>query len=318
MYASDLTHKKRAAAIFRNLQLQKDWFASGGTIRILGQKGGNDYAYMIQAEEGCVADKCWTLYVSLAPSLGNGPISSSIYNMNKVSFTGIYDSGYGTQAPIVGILDDAFIPIPMGGMDFFFNEVNYGATNNIFWYSNNALIFGGGFNPALISVNADYSNAILMGNYDRLCSSIYNATYAAGDNKFTITRLVIYFADYYTNRSNFQAGQMQIRMIKESGGEKRQWVEVGIISAPPSPGYSNDPSVPYPSGAVGATPVDSNGNPIDTRKNSPWDISNGKKFLNVAGKQYATAFPPTGTTLLYESDSMGNNWKFTPNAYLNI
>ena len=26
MYASDLTHQKRAAAVFRNLQLQKEWF----------------------------------------------------------------------------------------------------------------------------------------------------------------------------------------------------------------------------------------------------------------------------------------------------
>lgn len=321
MYASDLTHKKRAAAIFKNLQLQKEWFASGKTIRILGQKGGNDYAYMTQLEEGCVADRCWQLYRPITNAVGNGPISSSTANMTQIDFTGIYDAGYGAQVfPIPGVLDDSFIDIPMSGMDFFFREVNYAAINGIKWNSNNILIFGPAFNPNLVSLDRGMCNAIMMGNYDRLCSGLSYVTYSSSSGAFMITRLVITFADYYSDRTNLDLGKLQIRLIKERDGSKRQWVEVGIISSVPSPGYSNNTTVRYPSGtdAVTGENIDTNAYSIDATKNSPWDISNGTKFLNVAGNQYSTAFPPAGTTLLYESDSLGNNWSFTPNAYLPV
>lgn len=319
MYASDLTHKKRAAAVFRDLQQQKEWFTSGKTIRILGQKGGNDYAYMTHIEEGCVADKCWQLYVPLSNKVGNGPISSDTTNMSQAVFSGIYDAGYGSQAPIAGVLDDGFINIPMGGMDFFFNEVNYGAVNGISWNSNNALIFGPAFTPHLVSVDHNLCAAILMGNYDRMCSNIFYTTYAANSGSYMITRLVITFSDYYTNSTNLDIGKLQVRLIKEVNGSKRQWVEVGVISAPPSPGYSNNPNVHYPSGVdASGNDIDADGLPIDQTKSSPWDVTNGIKFLQIAGNMYSTAFPVAGTTILYESDSVGNNWTFTPNAYVPV
>ncbi|NBO71697.1 hypothetical protein EBV26_14645, partial [bacterium] len=126
MYASDLTHQKRAAAVFRNLQLQKEWFATGQTIRILGQKGGNDYAYMTQIEEGCIADKCWQFYIPTKNNLGNGPISASTDGMDVTDFTSIFDYGFGSPLiSLPGCLDDAYIPLNIGGVDFFFNGVNY-------------------------------------------------------------------------------------------------------------------------------------------------------------------------------------------------
>lgn len=335
MYASDLTHKKRAAAVFRNLQLQKDWFATGKTIRILGQKGGNDYAYMTHVEEGCVADKCWQLYVPIGNKIGNGPVSDSTGGMIRL-FTGavdnlgnnvsvdrnnivIYDSGYGAQVPIIGVLDDAFIPIPMGGMDFFFNEVNYGPSNGIAWNSNNMLVFGTLFDPNAVSLNKNVANAILMGNYDRLCSEIYCGNYVTNGGAFSITKLIISFSNYYTDSSNVAVGKLQVRLIKENNGTKRQWVEVGVISAPPSPGYSNNRSVSYPSGVdASGNAIDSNGDPIDQTKNSPWDVSNGTKFLQIAGNQYSTAFPVAGTTILYQGDKTGTNWAFIPNAYMPV
>jgi hypothetical protein len=320
MYASDLTHKKRAEAVFRNLQLQKEWFATGQTIRILGQKGGNDYSYMTHVEEGCLADKCWQLYIPISNKKGNGPISDSIVGMTQMVFTGIYDAGYGAPLiPIPGVLDDAFLPIPMSGMDFFFNGVNHGAANSIKWNTNNILVFGTGFAPNLVSLNRNQCNAILMGNYDRLCSGLYYSSYGAESGKYSITRLFVTFSNYYTDTTNLDAGKMQVRLIRENGGSNRQWVEVGIISAPISPGYSNNRSINYPSGIdASGNPIDANGSAIDLTKNSPWDVSNGTTFLNAAGTAYSTEFPSAGTTILYQSDNLGINWTFTSNAFLPV
>jgi len=324
MYASDLTHKKRAEAVFRNLQLQKEWFASGKTIRILGQKGGNDYSYMTHVEEGCIADKCWKLYVPVYKTLTNGPISDTSAYMTKINFSdaSVYDGGYGNVVGN-GYLDDAFIKIPMGGMDFFFNGINYGT--DVKWNSNNFLAFGSFTGISVnrsVNLEPTESKGIMLGNYDRLCSSIYYSNYNIHD--FSITKLTLVFSDYYTKTlpADLLAGKLQIRLIKENRGNMRQWVEVGVISAPSSPGYSNNPTISYPSGTMvsGGNTVnkDSNSNPINSTKNSPWDISNGSTFLQVAGSSYSTAFPVAGTTILYEGDKDGVVWTFTPNAYLPV
>ena len=316
MYASDLTHKKRAETVFRNLQLQKDWFATGQTIRILGQKGGNDYSYMTHVEEGCIADKCWKLYVPKNRMTGSGPMEDTSAVMTKIDFSdsSIYDSGYGSSSATgFRYLDDALVKIPMGGMDFFFNGINYG--NDIKWNSNNFLAFGSFTGSVNRSVNLEPTacKGIMLGNYDRLCSSIYYSNYNL--NNFSITKLIVTFSDYYNKTSDLEllAGKLQIRLIRESVGEQRQWVEVGVISAPPSPGYSNNPSIIYPSGTI-----DSNSNPINPTKNSPWDISDGSRYLQLAGSSYSTAFPAAGTTIIYESDKRGMIWAFTPNTYLPV
>ena len=331
MYASDLTHRKRAQAIYRNLQLQKDFFASGKTIRILGQKGGNDYSYMTQLEEGCINDKCWMISVPISATRGNNPIKIDLSSMVQIDLGAvdsnghsiIYDAGYGQSTPhiITGIpvIDDGSFNIPMAGQDFFFNEVNYGAANNIFWNTNNAITFGYLGNEHLVSLSATTIPAILLGNYDRLTSKFYYSNYTTPDNTYCITKFVVQFSNYYTDTNNLGAGEYCVRLIKEQKGPMRQWVEVNIITSPVSPGYSNDPTVSYPSGHDSSNrPVDSDGYTIDTTKNSPWDITDGTKFLQIASSSYTRQFPSSGTSILYTSDKLGNNWTFTPNAYLSI
>jgi hypothetical protein len=334
MYASDLTHKKRAAAIYKNSQLQKEWFASGGTIRILGQKGGNDYSYMTQLEEGCVQDECWKLYVPISAQKGNSSEPLDLISMTQIDLGAtdalgnsvIYDAGYGQATPhLLGgvfIIDDGSIRIPMVKQNFFFNGIDYGAVSNIFWNTNGAITFGEIGDPHIVSLSAGNIPAVLIGNYDRLTSRFYYSNYNIAQNKFRVTKIVVMLGDYYTDTTALDVAKYQIRFIREFNGAQRQWIEVNVISAPPSPGYSNNPTVSYISGTQkdsGGYTInqDSNGLPIDSTKNSPWDITNGTTFLNTLGNTYSTAHPPAGTTILYNSDREGRNWGATVNAFFN-
>ena len=329
MYASDLTHKKRAAAIYKNSQLQKDWFATGGTIRILGQKGGNDYSYMTQLEEGCVQDECWKLYVPLNAQAGNSSEPLDLTTMTEVNLGAtdasgnsiIYDAGYGQMTPYlllgIPVIDDGSIKIP-GTPQFFFNGVEYGSANNIYWNTNGAITFGYMANQNIVSLSAGSVPAVLIGNYDRLTSKFYYSNYNISNNKFSVTKIVVMLSDYYTNTTGLDLAKYQIRFIKEFAGNQRQWIEVNVISAPPSPGYSNNTSVSYPSGTnASGNIIDANGLPIDATKNSPWDITNGTRFLNVFGTQFSTAHPIAGTTILYQSDKEGRIWSGSANAFFN-
>jgi hypothetical protein len=333
MYASDLTHKKRAAAIYKNLQLQKEWFSKGGTIRILGQKGGNDYSYMTQLEEGCVQDQCWKLYVPLNAQAGNSSEPLDLTNMTQVNLGAtnaggdslIYDAAYGPTPPhiVAGIpiVDDGSIKIPVA-QNFFFNGVDYGAANNIYWNSNGAITFGSIGNPTIVSISAGSVPAVLIANYDRLTSKFYYSNYNIYNNTFSVTKFVVMMSDYYTDTSGLEAAKYQIRLIKEFKGAQRQWIEVSVISAPASPGYSNNPTVTYVSGTqkdAGGYTVnqDSNGLPIDATKNSPWDITNGTSFLNLLGSSFSTAHPRAGTTILYAGDKEGRVWTASVSSFFN-
>ena len=342
MYASDLTHRKRAAVIYKNSQLQKEWFATGGTIRILGQKGGNDYSYITQLEEGCIKDECWKLYVTLYPKAGNSQelvdLSTMVQlNLAATNSTGnsIYDYGYGPlPAPrvigsgdgAVSVFDDASIGIPMGGMNFFFSGINYGgATNKIFWNTNGAITFGVGIYTDEVSIDTRRAApAILIANYDRLTSKFAYSNYTVQNGMFAVTKIVVSVSNYYADNTNLFAGQYQIRMIKEYAGDQRQWVEVTVVKADGlDPGYSNNPLVSYTSG----TQKDSSGNftvnqdstatPIDATKASPWNVKTPTAFLNPLGSMFSTAHPVAGTTILFESDKQGNSWRASVNAYLN-
>lgn len=246
-------------------------------------------------------------------------VSADLAGLTQIDLTGIYDSGYGSQSPIPGVLDDSFIQIPMAGNDFNFFGTNYGAADNVYWNSNNALTFGSGFSTNIVSISHDTAEAILFGNYDRLTSDIYYSHSASADNNFNITKILVKFADYYTNTTNLDAGIYQIRLIKEVSGEKRQWIEVSIIASPPFPGYSNNPSVSYPSGNNGlGQPQDSNGSAIDPTKDSPYNITDGVTFLNPLGTLYSSASPAAGTSFILQSDELGNAWTFTNNSYVNL
>jgi len=321
MYASDITHKKRAETVYRNLQLQKEWFTSGGTIRILGQKGGNDYSYMKDIQEGCIIDKCWQVLVPISGKSGNAQVVEETTNMRRVALIDIFDFGYSKNPNTENvILDDSVIPIDMGGQDFYFFGTNYGAANDVYWNTNNAITFGQSYSVNLSNLSATTVPAILLGQFDRLTSKFYTSNYLAGSNKYTVTKIIVYFSNYYTDTTDFDKGKMQVRLIRELVGVKRQWVEVSIISSVDRPGYSNNPRITYPSGVDPVTrlPRDSDSLPIDPTKNSPWDITDGSGFLNIAGNAFSTAFPAAGTSLLYQSNATGSIWTFSQNAYLDV
>jgi hypothetical protein len=236
---------------------------------------------------------------------GNKLASGSTSGLTRIDFTGIHD-----DSPIeTGELDDAFVPIPMGGMAFNFFGTNY--SNSITWYSNNALVFGQIFGS--ISISRDTAKSILIGNYDRVCESIY---YSNTSGTYSITKLVINFWDYFNDPTPYK---YQIRLIKENVGTKRQFVEVCVISSPPSPGYSSYSIILNPDR------TDASGNPIDTRdeildqtKRSPYNITNGTSFLNPCGTTFSAASPPAGTSFVFASDSTGTNWTFTNNSHVDV
>jgi hypothetical protein len=161
------------------------------------------------------------------------------------------------------------------------------------------------------------AKSILIGNYDRRCNSLYYMNSING--LCSITTLIVIFYNYYIDPNTAPLYKYQIRLIKESTGAQRQFVEVVVISSPPSPGYSSNLSVTYPSGSgAGGLPQDSDGLPIDPTKTSPNNITNGTVFLNPCGTLFQTASPPAGTSFVFSSDSTGTNWTFTNNAYVNI
>ena len=244
---------------------------------------------------------------------GNKSASGNTSGLTQIDFTGIYDAS--SQPPIPGVLDDSIIPIPMGGMIFNFFGTNY--TSNISWNSNNAIIFGSGFNPTLVSISATTTKSILIGNYDRLCTGLYYSNSIT--SSYSITKCVILFCNYYTDTPpSSPSYTYEIRFIKENTGDQRQFVEVSLVTSPPSPGYSSA-AISYPSGTdASGNPIDSNGLVIDQTKSSPYNITNGTAFLNPCGTTFSTTSPPAGTSFVFSSDSTGSTWSFSNNSYVNV
>ena len=256
----------------------------------------------------------------LGITYGNGPTSSDITGMSALDIvTGVTDQGYpwggaSLAAATSGGLprlttDDGNVNIPMGGMSFKFFGLDYGAADAISWNSNNALVFGVlTSSQTNVSGNITVSSAIkaiLLGNYDRHLISIYRKSYTSG--LYSVVSLLITFADYYTAISPTYV--YQVRLIS---GNSKQWIEVSVISSPPSPGYSSAIAT-YPSGTL-----DTNSIAIDATKNSPYNITNAGAFLNPCGSTFSLASPPAGTSFVFQSDSTGTTWSFTNNGYLAI
>ena len=357
MYASDVIRRNRNASIAFNLQEQQAAFDAGLTNNIPRQKGGSDYIYLTNISQAEVE----TPQLLLTPILNiikvrfeNRVLAVNLIEFNRLDFNQIADrrptlltdgsgnyildsSGNITRdssgTPLLTesgnpVLDDSSIRIPMGSMDFYFFGINYGANNDIYWNTNNAITFGNNYNLDTVSFNANTIPAILLGNYDRLCSELYHKSYASYNFNIRVAdikTIVVEFADYYTDTSNFEAGKYQIRFIKEVADRKRQWVEVSIISSPLHPGYSTNLTGPtnpagYNFDASGnrASMIDSNGNTVNATKISPYDITDGTAFLNVAGTTYSGASPPIGTSFVYQGNSDGYSWQFINNAYVDI
>jgi hypothetical protein len=313
MYASDIINRNRAGTLYINSLLKKREFDSGKSIRIDRQKGGSDYEYLKNVELGNIINFAYDTYIPITIKYGVNPDILVNYNMYRINFTGIYDSQASALTYSGGpVIDDGSIQIPMGGRDFYFFGTNYGSTNNIYWYTNNALTFGAVGSPYRVSISKNTIPAILIGNYDRLSSALYYSGYIS-QTGFSVITILVYFSNYYTDTTNLDQGKYQIRLIRELNGDMRQWVEVTVISAVSSPGYSNNPAVTYPSGSI-----DSDGNAIDSTKNSPYDITDGTTFKNICGTRFSTESPQAGTGFLYQSDCTGTFWNFIENAYVPV
>jgi hypothetical protein len=307
MYASDITNRNRGVTLYINSVLKKQEFESGKSIRIERQKGGTDYEFLVNVDLGNRINLTYDTYLPLSLKSGANPTIFAVYNLSQVDFGG---------SPTI---DDLCIQIPTGSRDFYFFGTNYGGNNNIFWNTNNALTFGSFGPPHIVSISKNTVPAILLGNYDRLCSALYYSSYFTPDNLFSVIVIVVYFSNYYTDTTNLSQGKYQVRLIRELKGNNRQWVEVTVISSVPSPGYSNNASVSYPSGTdASGNRIDSDGNIIDPTKNSPYDITNGTAFQNVIGSTFSTISPQTGTSFLYQSDAKGYSWTFINNAYVPV
>jgi hypothetical protein len=218
--------------------------------------------------------------------------------LEQVDIGTLFDAGSG-----IG-LDDGDVPIPTN-FNFF------GQTSNVYWSSNNAIIFGTPTPNLEVNIPRN-QRAILIGNYDRSLKTFYSKNIVT--TKYSLTVFRVEFYDYYTDTISDPTYQYQIKLIKTGD---RQFVEVYVISSPPSPGYSTA-NITYPSGSdVSGNPIDSNGNTIDPTKNSPYNITNGTNFLNPCGSTYSTS-SPAANTFVFSSDSTGTTWEFHNNSYVSI
>ena len=235
---------------------------------------------------------------------GQGSIYSG--NLEQVTIPGLL-TDFGTSS-LANVLDDGDVPIPMSNIVFNFFGTNY--STNLYWSSNNSLIFGTPTPNLELNISRNLVPSILLGNYDRILKTFYYTNSINTNYSMTILRVTFY--DYFTNTITDSTYQYQIRLIKENIGAKRQFVEVYVISSPPSPGYSTAINT-YPSGSI-----DSNGNNIDTTKNSPYNITNGTNFLNPCGSTYSTSSPTANTSFVFSSDSTGTSWVFNNNSYVSV
>jgi len=275
-----------------------------------------DIIYMSKLRSGLANDRrrygCYC-----APSTFNIGVISGPGYLYSGSFTSVTIPGslFDASTPTIpNTLDDGDVPIPMANMVFNFFGTNY--TNNLYWSSNNALIFGTPIPVAEGDITRNLVPSILLGNYDRALKTFSYANNIT--TNYSITTLRVTFYDYFTNDISTPTYQYQIRLIKENVGYQRQFVEVYVISSPPSPGYSTA-NITYPTASdINGNPIDSNGNRIDSTKNSPYNITNGTAFLNPCGSTYSTSSPDANTSFVFSSDSTGTSWVFTNNSHVNV
>jgi len=230
--------------------------------------------------------------------------------LTQITIPGVLvESGYPINPPVPPItLDDGDVPIPMGSTNFYFYGVNY--SSNLYWSSNNALVFGTTSSILEVNISGNLLPAILLGNYERQLRTFGYSNFA--NSYYSITTILVTFYDYFTNLITDPTYQYKIRLIKENVGAQNQFVEVYVISSPPSPGYSSA-IASYPSGTT-----DTNGNSIDPTKNSPYNITNGTAFSNPCGATFSLASPPANNSFVFSSNSTGSVWAFTNNAHVSV
>ena len=314
MYASDLTNRKRAQAVFSDISRQKKLVDSGVIMRVNYQKGGTDYAYMMELEQGCIKNTCKG-DENLITKSGNGTTRMSIDGATYVDSSGNIDYGYiiptqaGTTLISGSTMDDVYLRIPMGSMNFNFFGQQYNSSTPMYWSSNCAIMFQ---NPGkrVVSVQSNPYPAILLGNGDRRLDNLYVRDDSILE-KFSILSLFVFYEEFSSNVSIPNTGQYQVRIIKQLTGEKRQWIEVRVAIAPASSGYIANQQT------TDTNPLGGNSY-ADPTKLSPYNITNGSSYMNPCGTTFATVGPAAGTSFTFESDSSGSSWIFRNNTYVPV
>ena len=310
MYASDLTLKKRAQAVYSDISRQKALFSQGAIFRINYQKGGTDYSYMMELEQGCINNKCFLGGVTELASVNeDGKTSMDLTGATYMDLALSIDYAYA----IPGTIDDGIVLLTMGTTSFYFFGTEYNASNPLFWSSNCAILFEDP-GTALASIQSNNSmyvtsvnlphGAILLGNGDRRLDNLYVRD--DSKNGFSILTIFVFYEDFTSTTSTPNTGVYQVRIIRELTGLRRQWIEVRVSVAPTNPGY------------IAGQGVDTYGTTIDPTKLSPYNITNGTNFLNLCGTTFSTVGPPAGTSFTFESDSTGSSWGFQNHTYVPV
>ena len=339
MYASDVTQRKRAQVIYSDISKQKSLFDTGKIFRLNYQKGGSDYSYMMELEQGCIMNTCVGDTI-MYPSSGNGiaNMDPAAGGYSQVDLSTIYEYAYGSA----GTLDDAVVPLPMGDMANNFKFFGQ-AKSKIGWNTNNTIVFGWDSNYAssgkygsilglwdtdvystvptaytTLNLGEPHGNfpAILLGNYDRRLNNIYTKAYST--LKYQVISLLVFFQDNYQGAAigNAADGQYQVNIVKEIVGSNRQWIELRVSKMTQNTGFiagnTNTNSNPV-GNTSGFDPTKT-----DLTKLSPFNITNGSIFLNPCGSTYSTTGPAPNTSMVFQSDSNGNNWNFFNNMHLEL
>jgi hypothetical protein len=336
MYASDLTNRKRAQVVFSDVSRQKALFNQGSIMRINYQKGGTDYSYMMELEQGCINNKCVGLIIARAAD-GNYITDMNIDAATYINPATLIEYGYPiyvdasgnsitveTASPLAykitsptGVIlfsglpslpaysylttDDVYYPIPMGSMEFQFFNQTYNASRPMYWSTNCAILFE---DPGArrITFQKDTCPAILLGNGDRRLDRLYIRDNSIS-GKYSIITLFVFYEDFSATISTPNTGEYRIRIIKELTGTKRQWIEVSVAISPPFSGYI-------------AGDRDTDNIITDSTKLSPYNITDGNNFLNPCGTTFARVGPAPGTSFTFESDMQGLSWIFRNNTYV--
>lgn len=327
-YASDIIKKNNSRTIYANILAQEVATEAGIQARVVRQfgSGGSDVAHLLtkigptyftlnernatianavanvgttirntEILKDIIASRYNTFY-PISILYGNG---TPVYNVSGMTQTNLDLITEWDPIRIPGTLDDANIPLATGGMDFYFFGTNYGAANNIFWNTNNAITFGAIANPAnSIYITQTTIPAILLGNHDRRSTSFYSSYGRLQDGYINIIQFSTKFANFYSDDpSHYNDGIYQVRLLRETTGSLRQWVEVSIIASPSTAG---DILIGGPN------------------KLSSYNITNGTSFFNPCGTTFSTTSPSPGTTFIFQSDNLGANWTFFNNSRLDV
>lgn len=328
MDSSQLTKIRRARAIYVDAKRQEHELQEGKRLTLQYQSGSyaDSDVFLLVAQAPMIAP-CGGGSSHIVVAEGDATTTMDTSRVARITeFTDPDNSvGYGYQGPvgtspnyIVGI-DEAYGTLPTEGIDFYFFGTNYGNghNNGIYWHTNCFLWFGSpiDYSTETDNVCKDTGPAVLCGNYDRRLNSLYAGVRTSGI--YQILTILVFYQNYFKldtvnlpPENAVNGCQYEIRLIRETVGCMRQWIEVRMKQKPAEPGYSNNHNADECLHCDDAV--------VDPTKLSPWNITNGTEFQNPCGTVFADASPDNNTSFVFQSDSHGENWTFLNHHFIDV